>query len=284
LSGLVDPDEGIHVEVAEIDLERGVVTVRYIEEESGEVVDIVEIGGLGNSFGELLDAMEADPAWAPLVGPLLEDMADVDDWGGGFQTGLAWFSVDGVSWEPIIDVGPLQGMNRFESIVATEDGFVATSDDCCWPPNDPVQNVLWHSVDGTTWTEGAGLAESHLTSRSLTSQVLDRGGLNVWAGQPVAAASAGVWTIEDSPLQLIPARAVSGMGLVFGELGIVGLMFGNMEGHSAEEIFFSVYGSTWNRWDPPEFDPEDGMLKVVGMGDDFFVVRLGGTTWVGTLP
>jgi hypothetical protein len=213
--------------------------------------------------------------------------------------------VDGKDWLAIGDVGPLQGANTpsIAAIVATGDGFVATSQVNGWPlPSGPVQEVLWHSVDGTTWTEGAGLFVSHLTYRRPPDPVfLNPAGLHVWAGLAVAAADEGVWTIEDSPLQLIPAEAVIDMaqgfrfgtkGFVFGEFGLVGLMPGN-EGAHADEILFSADGSAWNRWDPPEFDPEDGSLFVVGMGDDFFVVRQGGCDaasetpscmWVGRLP
>jgi hypothetical protein len=48
--GLVDPDDGIHVEVADIDLERGVVLVRLINESDGDVLDIVEIDGFGQQL------------------------------------------------------------------------------------------------------------------------------------------------------------------------------------------------------------------------------------------
>jgi hypothetical protein len=82
-------------------------------------------------------------------------------------------------------------------------------------------------------------------------------------------------------------------GFWIGELGLVGLMFDH-EGAIAEEVLFSSDGSTWNRWDPPEFGPEDGRLFVVGMGDDFFVVQQGYcnpasetpscSLWVGRLP
>jgi hypothetical protein len=296
LSGLVDPDEGTHVEVVEMDFERGVVTVRFIEEETGDVVDTVEIevDGLGKSIDEVLDAMEADPLWEPAIGPLLQDMAENGGGEGFVSNGFAWFSVDGVSWEPIADVGPLQGPNTIASIVATADGFVATSEFNGRPGSSgSVQEVLWHSVDGTTWTEGAGLAESHLGGNSTEL----RWGLRVWDGQPVAATGDGVWTIEDSPRKLIPAEAVGRMqwgGFWFGELGFVGLLQGP-EGASAEEILFSSDGSTWNRWKPPEFDPgEFEELFVVGMGDDFFVVQQrhyhtadetpSYTMWVGTLP
>jgi hypothetical protein len=243
---------------------------------------------LGKSLGKLLDAMEADPAWEPLIGPLLQDIAE----GGlGVNNGLAWFSVDGVTWEPIADVGPLQGENTIASIVATADGFVATSEEgCCGPPTGPVNAVLWHSVDGTTWTEGAGRVESHLIQSAR--------GLDVWAGQPVAVSDEGVWTIEDSPLQLIPADAIEDIQwppwldrpvITMGEFGLIG-----RAGQHNEEMFYSRDGTSWARWVPTEFDPEDGRLWVVGMGDDFFVMRQGEcdpepeatfcTMWVGTLP
>jgi hypothetical protein len=274
-SGLVDPDEGIHVEVAGIDLERGVVTIRLIEEETGELVDTVEIDGLGKSLGELLDAIEADPLWEPLIGPLLQDMAEN---GSGVSNGFAWFSADGKSWQTIGHVGPLQGANTpsIASIVATTNGFVATSAGNGWPlPPGPVQDVLWHSVDGTTWTEGAGLIESPHPGSPY--------GLDMWDGRLVEVTRKGVWAIEDTPQQLITSSLDV---MEIGEFGLVG-MHSEMDG-GGTEVLFSADGTTWNRWTPPEFGPEFGTLYVVGIGDDFVVLRLitqaGESHWVGRLP
>lgn len=59
-------------------------------------------------------------------------------------------------------------------------------------------------------------------------------------------------------------------------------------GASADEILFSEDGTTWNRWNPPELDPEAGNLRVVGIADDFVVLQQGwldtSVLWIGTLP
>ena len=137
--------------------------------------------------------------------------------------------------------------------------------------------LLWETTDGTTWIENSSLSDSHLS---------DPYGLSVWAGRLVAVTRDGVWTIEDTPQELIASDGMSGLGLIkIGEFGLVGMH--SQEDGGGTEMLFSANGTTWNRWTPPEFGPES-RVQVVGIGDDFVVLRV--TTqnwdgyWVGRLP
>jgi hypothetical protein len=191
-------------------------------------------------------------------------------------TGYAWFSPDGQTWNQLDASGPLDG-GEVAAVVATSDGFVATSGST--GPGRPgrAQDILWETTDGTTWIEKSTLAESHLS---------DRRGLEVWAGRPVAASKNGVWTIEDTPQELIGDTGAARFGVMeVGEFGLVA-MHSEMDG-GGTEVLFSKDGTTWNRWTPPEFGV-DGLVYFVGMGDDFLVLRAitetGASNWVGRLP
>lgn len=74
----------------------------------------------------------------------------------------------------------------------------------------------------------------------------------------------------------------------FGDFGLVGLVPDMGGGAAPDEILFSADGTTWNRWNPTEFDPRAGRLHMVGVADDFVVLQQGGADtaflWIGTLP
>jgi hypothetical protein len=69
----------------------------------------------------------------------------------------------------------------------------------------------------------------------------------------------------------VPTR---GLALDISDFGLIGTPLG---GSDATDILFSVDGTSWNRWEPTEFDLDysDGSLGfwVVGAGDDFVVVQ-----------
>ncbi len=203
---------------------------------------------------------------------------------GSLFRDLAWYSPDGTTWQSLDAAGPLQTRSEagLSAIVATLDGFVAAS-----------HGRLWESTDnGTTWTEGALLP----ARPSWLSEPLD-----VWAGTPISVSDQGVWTIEDTPQEVIPATGMNDMYHWVGDFGLFGLekFLGEEEAADrgipfreavADEILFSEDGTTWNRWNPPELDPEAGLLWVVGIGDDFIVLQQqgrgldNGVLWVGRLP
>ena len=190
-------------------------------------------------------------------------------------TGYAWFSPDGQTWTELDGSGPFDG-GQIGDVVATSDGFVATSEGSGFSPAGPAQSVLWETTDGTTWTEKSTLNESHLTPRS---------GLDEWNGRLVAVTGIGVWTIEETPQHLF--RAALGV-MEIGEFGLIGVP-SEVDG-GGTEVLFSKDGTTWNRWIPPEFGPE-GLIYVKGIGDDFVVLTLirseptlTASSWVGRLP
>jgi hypothetical protein len=177
--------------------------------------------------------------------------------------GYAWFSPDGQTWNQLDASGPLDG-GEIAAVVATSGGFVATS----------TNYGLWETTDGTTWLHKSGLAESHLS---------DPSGLDVWAGQLVAATTRGVWTINDTPQELIASSGTSGLSVMqTGELGLIAIASENDGGGT--EVLFSKDGTTWNRWTPTEIGPGIRGIYVVGIGDEFVVLQTGGSVWVGRLP
>jgi hypothetical protein len=155
------------------------------------------------------------------------------------------------------------------AIEATPDGFVA------W-----AHGRVWESTDnGTTWTEGADLPERPWWMPDP---------LDVWDGTPISISGQGVWTIEDTPQELIPATGMGGMGVWVGDFGLIGMQSEMGGGALADEVLFSEDGTTWNRWNPTEIDQEAGVLSMVGIGDEFIVLRQefreDAFLWVGTLP
>jgi hypothetical protein len=280
---VIDPDDGIHVETT-IDLDRGVIIAEFFKEPDMEPTgETVEISLDDAGFTELLSYMESDPGWEPIIEPLLEDMVGNPD--GGVSRDVAWYSADGTTWQPLDPAGPLRGPvqtgdgDNIFAIEATPDGFVAWS-----------HGRVWESTDnGTTWTEGAALTERGW-------RVPDP--LDVLDGTPISVSDQGVWTIEDTPQELIPATGMDGMGGVWvGDFGLFGMQ------RKGGDVLFSEDGTTWNRWNPTEsedgktwnrwnpteIDQEAGILSMVGIGDDFIVLRQefrgeDAFLWVGTLP
>lgn len=237
--------------------------------DDGEVYEIdLEAAGYLDDIESWLELASDDPNVA--------ELAFNGDWHTG--KGYAWFSPDGQTWSQLDASGPLDG-GEIAALVATSGGFLATSTSSGSPsPSGPAQTFLWETTDGTTWIQKSSLSDSHLS---------DSSGLGVWAGRLVGTTRDGVWTIEDTPQELIASDATSGLGVIqIGEFGLVG-MHSEMDG-GGTEVLFSADGTTWNRWTPPEFGPEFGTIYVVGIGDDFVVLRVitqtGVSHWVGRLP
>ena len=267
-SNLIDPDDGIHVETT-VDLDRGVIIAEFFNEPDMEPTgEIVEISLDDAGFTELFSYMEADPGWEPLIEPLLQSISKDPE--GSVSRGLAWFSPDGKTWQALDAAGPLDGANGagISEIEATPDGFIATSG-----------SRLWETTDGTAWTEGTLLPERDFWRL---------GPLAVWAGTPISFSNQGVWTIEATPQELLPGIVRNDMDYWVGDFGLVGLVPEKGGGATADEILFSEDGTTWNRWNPPELDPEAGYLHMVGIADDFVVLQQGhldtAVLWIGTLP
>ncbi len=259
------------------------------ETDDGKVYEIdLEAAGYLDDIESWLSVASDDPNVA--------ERAFSGDW--GFGKGYGWFSPDGQTWSQLDTSGPLDG-GEIAAVVATPSGFVATSTSFGIPrPTGLAEMFLWETTDGTTWIQKSSLSDSHLlTDDRINGEIVpvsDPYGLGVWDERLVAATRGGVWTIEDTPQELIGSDGMSGFDVIqIGELGLVGRRSENYgcideeEGGGAE-ILFSANGTTWNRWTPPEFGPEFWEFRVVGIGDDFVVLRgltqNGDGYWVGRLP
>jgi hypothetical protein len=289
-NSLVDPDEGIHVEVVDLDLDRGVMIVQFLDENNDmeQIGDLREFDlnalGFSGAFSNLIDAMNADPNWKPQVdGFLAQSSASV---------GYAWFSPDGTTWETVSRGGPLDG-GEFSSVLATSDGFVATAANhigsTSLPPdmNDLADGfdstIVWESDDGTTWTKASGLISRHGAQPSKLVE---------WKGAIVEHVRVGtvrsasddteVWTLASLPEPVFPDVPTDGMLLSITDFGLFGSPSYGWWGPDATELLFSTDGTAWNRWEPTEFDiggPRDegsehsGDAWVVGTGDDFIVIQ-----------
>ena len=251
------------------------------ETDDGKVYEIdLEAAGYLDDIESWLSVATDDPNVA--------ERAFNGDW--GFGKGYGWFSPDGQTWSQLDASGPLDG-GEIAAVVATPGGFVATSTSRGIPrPTGLAERFLWETTDGATWIQKSSLSDSHLLTddriNGVIVPVFDPYGLGVWDGRLVAATEGGVWTIEDTPQELIASDGMSGLGLIkIGELGLVGIP--SQEEGGGTEILFSANGTTWNRWTPPEFGPES-RVQVVGIGDDFVVLRVttqnGDGYWVGRLP
>jgi len=308
-SSLVDPYyAGIPWEVVDLDLERGVMVIRFLDEENDmqQIGDLREIdlkaAGSSNRFSNLLDLMAADSDWKQLIpGFLAQSTVE----GSAFvSVGYAWFSSDGVKWQRIDSTGPLDG-GEFAAIVATPDGFVATASSAYRTSSLPGElqylsesfdsSVVWRSVDGTTWTEATDLTTRH---------DFDPSRLVEWQGELVEHVGVGtitdegedteVWTLTDPPQRLFSGVPTVGLELDISEFGLIGSPSIGWSGPDATELLYSVDGTSWNRWEPAEFaiggsresqGEHAGDAWVVGVGDDFVVVQVrdAGTSslWVG---
>ncbi|MGI9585825.1 MAG: hypothetical protein ACR2N7_09580, partial [Acidimicrobiia bacterium] len=180
-----------------------------------------------------------------------DDLALDGSWHTG--RGHAWFSPDGKTWTELDPTGPLDG-GEIAEIVATPDGFVATSTSSGSPsPPGLAQGFLWETVDGAFWTQKSSLAESHLFPNRSGGY-----GLDTWGGQLVAVSPKGVWTIEDTPVQL---TTVALGDTHFGEFGLMS-SHTEMQG-GGTDVVFSQDGTSSNHWTPDEFGP-DGTVYVLG--------------------
>lgn len=314
--GLVDPDDGIHVDVLDLDLDRGVLVVAFLDEENdmeqiGELREIdLKAAGYLSAFSNLLDSMSADPDWASAVPGFIAQLSGEMSTGyASVSVGFAWFSPDGVTWERIDSTGPLDG-GEFAAIVATGDGFVATASNPYKPGQLPPDlryltegfdnSVAWQSADGTTWTAAADLTSRHGTNDSMLAE---------WRGEVIELVG-WVQSINDDiqpttltqPQQALFDIPTRGMWLDVSDFGLIGTPSYGWWGPDATELLFSVDGTNWSRWEPTEFgiggshdSPGEHMgdAWVVGAGDDFVVLqhRLWNdetqshkqTLWVGTI-
>ncbi|MGI9529320.1 MAG: hypothetical protein ACR2NG_06365 [Acidimicrobiia bacterium] len=298
-NGLVAPDEGIHVEVVDLDLDREVMIVRFLDEANGmeQIGDLREfdLGALGFSgaFSNLIDVMNAHPIWKSQVDGFLAQLTSEAQSGFALASvGYAWLSQDGTTWSPVSRSGPLDG-GEFSGVLATADGFVATAANPYRTDELPPDvryladgfdgTIVWESDDGTTWVEAEGLMSQHANQPSRLLQ---------WDGEIVEHVGVGTVrsTIDDtevrtlaSPQELVfPDVPTAGLRLSINDFGLFGSPSYGWWGPDATELLFSADGTTWNRWEPTEFaiggsrdegGEHSGDAWVVGTGDDFVVVQ-----------
>ncbi|MGI9584842.1 MAG: hypothetical protein ACR2N7_04565 [Acidimicrobiia bacterium] len=295
---LVGVDDGVHVEVLDIDLDRGVMTVQHIAESNGQQVgETREIDlnatSFGRDFTDILTAMAADPDWEPLIDRIVSTFTS------GFAEAVvhyAWFSPDGTSWQPFPTTGPLFDDIQFASVIATPTGFIATASRTTWEPTKSV----WESTSGTVWTEST----DHTTGRGAAGGRY-ASSLGTWNGELVEIAEMGegyggpdlravgggreVWTLSDPSQRLFSDIPTNGMNLVMNELGLIGATDDtDWQGPATIEMLLSVDGTSWSRWEQPEFGPAV-RASIVGVGDDFVVIQVrddleSDSLWVGRLP
>jgi hypothetical protein len=297
-NSLVGADEGIHVEMVDLDLDRGVMIVKFLDETNDEQIgDLQEFDlntiGFSGAFANLIDAMNADPNWKPHIDGFLAQLTGEMSTGSAFASvGYAWFSPDGTTWETVSRGGPLDG-GEFSSVLATSDGFVATA----YTPYRAGElprymryladgfdsTIVWESDDGTTWTKAAGLTSRHGTQPSKLVE---------WKGAIVEHVGVGmvrsatddteVWTLASPQTSVFPDVPTDGMLLSIADFGLFGSPSYGWRGPDATELLFSTDGTAWNRWEPPEFEiggPRQaggerlGSAWVVGVGDDFVVMQ-----------
>jgi hypothetical protein len=292
---LVDAGEGIHVEIIDLDLDRSVMVVAYLDEENDmeQIGDLREIDlnrtSFGRDFTQILEAMAADPDWEPSIDSIVATFTGAAS--SGYATAVvhyAWFSSDGASWQRIPTPEPRNG-GQFASVLATPTGFVATAR----------SGVVLESANGTAWTEAESRGNWHGSTES---------NLVEWQGEVVehtTTADEAVWTLTDPPDRVFSDIPTSGMRLGIGDLGLIGTPWHNYTkgpGVTEEvELLLSVDGTSWNRWQPTEFGKNPGWanVSIIGMGDDFVVIQMytwdastengccenrSHSLWVGTIP
>jgi hypothetical protein len=312
-NGLVDPDEGIHVEVVDLDLDRGLMIVRFLDENNGmeQIGDLREIdlkgAGFSDAFSNLLDAMAADPAWEPLVPGFIAQLND-EATSGFAHTSVAsaWFSSDGATWQRVENAGPLDG-GEFIALLATPDRFVATASSTYKPFELPESlrylssgfdnGIVWESTDGMTWTEAIDLTSRHPIDGSESMLASWNGELVELVGLAQRRGDATqVWTLADPQQPVFSDIPTQGMRLTMSQLGLIGTPTYGWEAPGEMEILLSVDGTSWNRWLPSEFGQVDAQAEasIVGVGDDFVVLQLTErdesfetpslSLWVGSLP
>jgi hypothetical protein len=317
-NSLVAPDEGIHVEVVDLDLDRGVMIVKFLDETNNmeQIGDLREFDlnalGFSEAFSNLIDAMTADPNWKPQVDGFLAQLTGEMSTGSAFASvGYAWFSPDGTTWETVSRGGPLDG-GEFSSVLATSDGFVATANTPYRAGELPTymryladgfdSTIVWESDDGMTWTKAAGLTSRHGTQPSKLVE---------WKGAIVEHIGVGmvrsasddteVWMLASPQEPVFPDVPTDGMLLSITDFGLFGSPSYGWWGPDAKELLFSVDGTNWNRWEPTEFSfgggnepgEHEGAVWVTGVGDNFVVLQhrswdeasntASNSLWVGTL-
>jgi hypothetical protein len=290
-NSLVDPDADIHVEIIDLDLERSVMVVAFLDEENDmqQIGDLREIDlnstGFGRDYAKILKAMAGDPDWEPAVDRVVSMFPD-----NGYATAVvhyAWFSSDGASWQRLPSTGPLDGV-QFASVLATPTGFVATA----------LNGVVWESDNGTAWTEAKGRG---ILNRPVVSVGVVDLGLVEWQGEVVEvhsflSLSSEVWTLTDPPHRMFSAIPTSGLRLNVSDVGLIGTpTYGRMPSFGLE-VLLSIDGRSWNLWRPSEFGQNggDAATRIVGVGDDFVVIQVrewdasgesaSDSLWVGRLP
>jgi hypothetical protein len=112
-NGLVDADEGIHVEIVDLDVERGVMIVKFLDEDNdmAQIGDIREIdlssAGFSGAFSNLLDAMATDPDWDLQIERFVGQLTGMYTVGfASASVAYAWHSRDGINWQRIDTPGP----------------------------------------------------------------------------------------------------------------------------------------------------------------------------------
>jgi hypothetical protein len=298
-NGLLGADEGIHVEVVDLDLDRGVMIVKFLDETNDmeQIGDLQEFDlnavGFSRAFSNLIDAMNADPSWKTQVDGFLAQLTGEMSTGSAFASvGYAWFSPDGTTWETVRRGGPLDG-GEFSSVLATSDGFIATANNPYRTNGLPIHmhyladgfdsTIVWESDDGTTWTKASGLISRHGDQPSK---------LVVWKGAIVEHVRVGtvrsasddtdVSTLAAPQESVFPDVPTDGMLLSITDFGLFGSPGYGWRGPDATELLFSTDGTAWNRWEPTEFEiggPRSegsehfGDAWVVGTGVDFVVMQ-----------
>lgn len=310
-NGLVGADEATHVEVVDLDLDRGTMIVRFLDENNGmeQIGDDREIdlqdAGFSNAFSNLLDAMASDPDWEPVIDGFIAQLTDeATDGYAAVSVGYAWHSPDGETWNRVERAGPLDG-GEFSAIMATPDGFMATAISTYQPGSLPLSlrtlatgfdsTIVWESEEGTDWIPAPDLTSSYAFNKSRLAE---------WQGKPVELVGwaqrrqddTSVFTLTVPSQDLTSEIPTSGMLVEIGELGLIGTPTYGWEEPGKMEILLSLDGTTWNRWQPDEFGTVDGQAEawIVGIGDDFVVLQVtelddsgafsGPSMWIGRLP
>ena len=159
------------------------------------------------------------------------------------QAASAWYSEDGEEWTPIPDFPRVTSHESFHwpnglqwNLVATEDGFVATSND------QDGTDIVWHSPDGLSWRELGRLPG-------------DIGFLGPWKEGAVLVKAEGVWYLSKTGIEeraLTPADGEA--PLAVSASGKVGIVVVDAWHATAElnQILYSSDGRTWMNTGMPE--------------------------------
>jgi hypothetical protein len=158
------------------------------------------------------------------------------------QAASAWYSEDGKEWTPIPDFPGVTSHESFHwpnglqwNLVATEDGFVATSN------NQDGTDIVWHSPDGLDWRELGRLPG-------------DIGFLGPWKEGAVLVKAEGVWYLSEAGIEetvLTPADGEAPLAIsASGKIGIVVVDAWHATA-DLNQIVYSSDGRTWINTDLP---------------------------------